>query len=107
MISAEQLVSFIIQFLISVLLFPAGMLPKAIASAVLTGTHRTDTFYKGTRRDYVTDARGNTTSFTYDAMGRVTTTTYPDSVVTEGGVNPVTTYSHVGYDGLGRKIWES
>jgi RHS repeat-associated protein len=67
-----------------------------------TGTHCTYTFYDGTRRDHVTDANNQTTSFTYDCLGRVIQTTYPPK--TTGGSN---IYVYVGYDGLGRKIWES
>ncbi len=62
--------------------------------------------YEGNRRLWVADDRGNTTQFQYDALGRVTRTQHPDTVV-EGGVNPVPTYTHVGYDKLGRKAWES
>jgi len=32
---------------------------------------------------------------------------HPNSVVVEGGEEPIPTYSHVGYDYLGRKVWES
>ena len=78
--------------------------------------HRTKTEYIGTRRDYIIDARGfepeavqdhYKTSFAYDALGRLTKTTHPETVVDEGGATPVITYSHVEYDGLGRKAWQS
>lgn len=65
------------------------------------------TLYEGNRRKSVTDDRGNTTEFVYDALGRITKTIYPESMVSEGGANPVHTYTHVGYDALGRKIWQS
>ena len=71
------------------------------------GTHRTETHYDGSRRDYVVDAQGNKTEFFYDALGRVITTVHPATLVEGAGVNPVATYSHVGYDGLGRKVWET
>jgi RHS repeat-associated protein/fibro-slime domain-containing protein len=85
-------------------------------AANLTGYHKTETQYQGTRRWKVTDARefeaganpGDfTTEFTYDALGRLTKTTHPKTVVEEGGATPVTTYGHVEYDGLGRKAWQS
>jgi RHS repeat-associated protein len=74
----------------------------------------TTTEYDGARRWKVTDGRDKTTEFIYDSLGRVVTTQYnestsvttlnPDrSANTQTGV----TYVHVGYDGLGRKVWES
>ena len=75
----------------------------------LTGTHKTVTEYDGTRRSAVTDARGNgnTTSFEYDALGRLEKTIHPDSVLYDMGSTAVPTYTHVGYDGLGRKKYQS
>ena len=79
-------------------------------------SHRTETHYDGTRRDHVIDARGFesganvadfTTEFIYDALGRAVITKHPKTVVQEGGTTPTHTYSHIGYDGLGRKAWES
>ncbi len=80
-----------------------------------TGEHRTETYYIGTRRSYVVDARefedgavqyDYTTFFDYDDLGRVTTTTHPPTdYIDEEGI-PVTgadIYTHVSYDGLGRK----
>ncbi|HML74991.1 MAG TPA: choice-of-anchor K domain-containing protein [Anaerohalosphaeraceae bacterium] len=67
----------------------------------------TVTVYDGTRRQSVTDGLGHTTSFDYDALGRVIMTTHPASLVEGSGITPVETYSHVGYDSLGRKWWES
>ncbi len=61
----------------------------------------TETHYEGTRRDWVKDARENTTSFDYDTLGRVIKTTFPATAQ-----NPVT-YVHIDYDGLGRKTFES
>lgn len=70
-------------------------------------SHRTDTCYDGTRREAVEDAEGHITSFIYDALGRVTTTVHPATVVEGAGPTPVPTYTHVGYDGLGRKAWDA
>ena len=67
----------------------------------------TVTEYLGPFRSAVIDAAGNRTSFEYDSLGRVVTTIHPASVVEGAGASPVTTYTHVGYDGLGRKAWES
>jgi len=67
----------------------------------------TVTVYDGTRRQSVTDGLGHTTSFDYDALGRMITTIHPASLVEGSGTTPVETYSHVGYDSLGRKWWES
>ncbi len=67
----------------------------------------TVTVYDGTRRQSVTDGLGHTTSFDYDALGRVITTIHPASLVEGSGDIPVETYSHVGYDNLGRKWWEA
>jgi hypothetical protein len=69
-------------------------------------SHRTNTVYDGSRRDYVEDAAGNITSFMYDAAGQMIRTMYPDTVI-DGETGSVPTYSHVKYDGLGRKAWES
>jgi len=74
---------------------------KTIELVTLNGTHRTETHYEGTRRDYVTDANGNITSFEYDDLGRLVITTLPATLQ-----NPET-FLHVGYDGLGRKEWQS
>ncbi|MFA7486156.1 MAG: hypothetical protein WCZ89_09040, partial [Phycisphaerae bacterium] len=71
-----------------------------------TGTHRTVTVYDGTRRAAVVDALGNTTSFIYDSLGRAITTVYPAAEF-EGSSGQQPTYSHVEYDGLGRKSFES
>ncbi len=73
----------------------------------LTGTHKTVTAYEGTRRDSVTDARGNTTEFTYDALGRLITTMHPMVELDGDGQVNDSTYTHVGYDGLGRRAWQS
>jgi hypothetical protein len=85
----------------------------------LTGKRKTVTAYEGTSRDYVIDARAYEvdpanpaedaykTQFIYDALGRVITTIHPPTVVSEGGPDPVLTYTHVHYDSLGRKDWES
>ena len=72
-----------------------------------TGTHTTVTAYEGTRRIAVMDANGNVTSFTYDDLGRVIQTTYP--LVELDGDSQIDdlTYTHVIYDGLGRKVLES
>ena len=73
----------------------------------LTGNHRTETEYEGMRRKSVTDARSNTTSFEYDALGRLIQTNHP--LVDLDGVGGATdaTFTYVGYDGLGRKEWQS
>ena len=77
-----------------------------------------ETHYDGIRRDYVTDARGNITSFEYDAIGRVITTIHPPTNIDgvdqpaedEGELddNLEDDYlcTHVEYDGLGRKTTE-
>jgi len=65
------------------------------------------TEYEGNRRKSVTDDRGYTTEFEYDALNRVIKTVHPNSVVVEGGAQAVHTYTHTGYDYLGRKVWES
>ena len=70
----------------------------------------TITEYQGNRRWKVTDARNNTTEYVYDALGRVTTTIHPPvDLDGDGTIEPETetTYTHVGYDGLGRKWWQS
>ncbi len=81
----------------------------------LTGTNRTETYYEGTRRDYVVDARGfetgadpddYTTSFGYDGLGRVVKTTYPPTLF-DDNTTALATYTHVGYDWQGQKIWQS
>jgi len=81
----------------------------------LTGTHRSETYYQGTRRDYVIDARGfesgadvndYKTQFVYDALGRVITTIHPPTEF-EDSSGAELTYTHVGYDTLGRKEWQS
>ena len=72
----------------------------------------TTTEYEGNRRKSVTDANGETTSFEYDALGRVIRTELPSSTFYDPDSIPpanVTseTYLHVGYDGLGRKEYET
>lgn len=67
----------------------------------------TETVFDGSRRAAVIDARSSITEYVYDDLGRVITTVHPESIVQEGGEDPVLTYSHVGYDGLGRKVWQS
>ncbi|KKK57192.1 hypothetical protein LCGC14_3056970, partial [marine sediment metagenome] len=90
--------------------------PKVISTGGLSvdDDHKTVTTYDGTRRKKVTDAReyesgastGDfTTEFTYDVLGRVVTTKHPPVKV--DGATAVNVYSHVGYDGLGRKVWQS
>ena len=80
-------------------------------STHLNGTHCTETLYDGTRRSSVTDARGNTTEFEYDeALGRLTTTIHPPTdYINEDGdaVTNALLYTHIAYDGLGRKKWET
>jgi fibro-slime domain-containing protein/RHS repeat-associated protein len=74
------------------------------------------THYLGNRRDYVVDARGTIggvdpndykTSFEYDALGRIIKTTHPPTEFEGSGGVAQNTYSHVGYDNLGRKLWQS
>ncbi len=72
-----------------------------IQSYTLNGTHKTITEYEGTRRKSVTDSRNNTMGFRYDAVGKLLRVEHP-SVPTHG-----VTYTHTGYDGLGRKSWQS
>lgn len=88
--------------------------------------HRTRTVYEGNQRKYqyepgayqgnnsgahdfveggVTFSYTDRMEFTYDSLSRLVCTRYPAADVAEG--NGVPTYSHVGYDGLGRKAWES
>ncbi|MCH9022264.1 MAG: RHS repeat protein, partial [Planctomycetes bacterium] len=69
--------------------------------------NQTETHYNANRRDWVKDARNNVTSFTYDSLGRTIQTTHPPTLVAEGGAVPVATYTYLGYDGLGRKQWQS
>jgi RHS repeat-associated protein len=83
-------------------------LPDDAANKAVTETH-----YDGPRQDWTQDARGNVTSFEYDDLGRVVKTIHPataykvigtgDAIQSASG--PV--YSHVGYDGFGRKAWET
>lgn len=79
----------------------------------VTGNHKTVTQYDGTRRSSVTDARGNMTSFQYDALGRLIRTEHPQAEYYNEYKSPTPgyetgkTYTHVGYDGLGRKAWQS
>jgi RHS repeat-associated protein len=72
----------------------------------LTGTHKTETAYDGTRRSAVTDARDKTTSFEYDDLGRLEKTIHPLAKYYDDE-NEYVTYSHLGYDGLGRKKYQS
>jgi len=74
------------------------------------------TDYLGTRRWKVTDARSNTTEFTYDTLGRIIMTEHPPVDVDgidqpepdgDGDTEDDITYTHVYYDGLGRKIKQS
>ena len=69
------------------------------------------THYSGSRRDHVIDAKGNETHYKYDALGRVVRTQFPAYDANgDGIISPVdegVTYTHIGYDGLGRKLWES
>jgi YD repeat-containing protein len=73
----------------------------------------TTTQYDGSRRQSVTDGLGETTTFEYDEQGRVTTTIHPASRVndvdenSDGNFEDDITYTHVGYDGMGRKYWEA
>jgi RHS repeat-associated protein/uncharacterized repeat protein (TIGR01451 family) len=79
----------------------------------LTGTHKTVTIYEGTQRKSVTDALGNITEFSYDALGRVIRTKYPQTRYYNEYKTPSpdyetgNTYTHVSYDGLGRKQCQS
>ena len=83
-------------------------LPDDTANKAVTVTH-----YDGPRQDWTQDARGNVTSFEYDDLGRVVKTIHPatahkvvdedDAIQSASG--PV--YSHVGYDGFGRKLYET
>ena len=83
-------------------------LPDDTAKKAVTVTH-----YDGPRQDWTEDARGYRTSFEYDDLGRVIKTIHPATsykVVAAGNTigsasGPV--YSHVGYDGFGRKAWET
>ncbi len=87
----------------------AGRQIKTISLPGMPDETIAETHYDGNRRDYVTDAQNNTTSFTYDDLGRVITTIYPPSdYVNESGVSvaDANTYTHVAYDGLGRKQYE-
>jgi YD repeat-containing protein len=71
------------------------------------------TGYDGQRQAWTQDARGNVTSFEYDALGRVVKTIHPatdykvagDENTIGSASGPV--YSHVGYDGFGRKLYET
>ena len=80
-------------------------LPDDTAKEAVTVTH-----YDGPRQDWTEDARNNVTSFEYDDLGRVIRTIHPATsykVVAAGNTigsasGPV--YSHVGYDGFGRKL---
>ena len=91
-------------------------LPGSAQEAIST------TEYQGTQQWKTIDARGNktgsdpddyTTTFEYDDLGRVVKTIHPATsykVVAAGNTigsasGPV--YSHVGYDGFGRKAWET
>ena len=86
-----------------------GVYRVDINSLGFNGTHMTVTHYQGTRRDYVTDACDNTTYFTYDTLGRVIKTTYPSVQYVNSSGQTVTSnlYTHIGYDGLGRKAYQS
>jgi RHS repeat-associated protein len=110
---------------------PAG---KQIKNISLPGTDDetiTETVYEGTRRKYVYDAGAYIsddtgtydfsyddqdysynyrTEFVYDDLGRVIKTIHPATDLDGDEViepETETTYTHVGYDGLGRKIWQS
>jgi len=90
-------------------------------------SHATRTVYEGSRRKYVYDAKAYNgtvsgpyevddaagthyynyrTELEYDGLGRVVKTTYPPTSF-EGSSGDQPTYTHVGYDGLGRKKWQS
>ncbi|MHC4843089.1 MAG: DUF6531 domain-containing protein, partial [Planctomycetota bacterium] len=77
-----------------------------INNTTLNGTHRTKTDYDGQRRKSATDALGRNTSFKYDTLGRIIRTKLP---ATEfyGSSGAEHTYTHTGYDILGRRIWQS
>ena len=83
------------------------VLTSLLAIDIETLANVSKTEYKGNQRWKVTDDRNNITEFIYDALGRVITTKYPQTVVQEGGVTPIHTYTHVGYDSLGGKEWQS
>ncbi len=81
-----------------------------LTATTLNDTHRTETYYEGTRRKTVTDARDKITEFTYDALGRAVTTKHPQTDYINEAGNAVTDthlYTHVSYDGLGRKKYET
>lgn len=89
-----------------------------VDSTHLTGDHKTKTEYEGTRRSAVVDARGfetdanpddYKTQFVYDAIGRLIKTQHPSADYIDHSDNPQTgpLYTHLGYDGLGRKEWQS
>ena len=89
---------------------------RQIFTISLPGTDEeavTETEYDGHRRSAVIDANGNKTEFVYDFLGRVITTVFPPTDIDgmdlpqDGNLEDDVTYSHVGYDGLGRKAWES
>jgi YD repeat-containing protein len=86
-----------------------------IGSNSLTGTHKTETRFKGGRRAWVVDARGFEsgaepndfkTQFVYDDAGQLITTIHPPTEF-EGSTGVENTYSHMGYDALGQKAWQS
>jgi len=52
-------------------------------------------------------ATANTTKFLYDCLGRVTRTEYPPTEFEGSGGQELPTYTHTGYDSLGRRIWQS
>ena len=77
--------------------------------------YRTQTHYENGRRAWVVDARGcqagadpndYKTRFVYDAAGRVVTTIHPPTQFADSN-GAEHTYSHVGFDALGRKLWQS
>ncbi len=74
-----------------------------------TGTHKSQTHYEGTRRDYVIDARSNQTDFTYDALGRLEKTTHPSVDYIDKSNAPQTgnLFTYIGYDVFGRKKWQT
>ena len=70
--------------------------------------------YENGRRAWVVDVRGfdpnadpndYKTSFVYDAAGRVVSTIHPPTEFADSN-GAQHTYSHVGFDALGRKLWQ-
>ncbi len=82
-------------------------LPEDAAKRAVTVTH-----YDGPRQDWTRDARNNVTSFEYDALGRMIRTIHPATAYKIDSGTTITpasgpVYSHVGYDGFGRKLYET